>query len=72
MSKPQLTDSEKIVAIQKILEKHEVWSGETIAQSDTFYENSVEIVSDIADIVGWAKCPYDDEEEEDEESESLP
>jgi len=59
----QLSNAEKIVAIQKILEKHECWSGEQIAQSDNFYEDAVEIVSDIADIVGWAKCPYDDEDD---------
>lgn len=56
----------KIAKIQAVLKKNECWSGEQIAQSDGFYENSVDIVSEIAEVVGWAPCPYDDEDEEDD------
>jgi len=60
----QLNDSEKIAAIQKILEKHECWSGEQMFQSDYHSINGVEIIVDICKIVGYAKCSYDDENEE--------
>jgi hypothetical protein len=64
MSKPQLTDSEKIVAIQKILEKHECWSDEQMAQSDYHSINGVDIIIDICKVVGYAKRPHDEEDED--------
>jgi hypothetical protein len=57
-----VSSHEKIVAIEKILEKYEIWSGEQIAQSDSFSENAVEMMCEIAEVVGWAKCPYDEDE----------
>lgn len=59
-----VSSHEKIVAIEKVFEKYGLFSGEQIAQSDRFYENSVEIVCEIADIVGWAKDPESEEDEE--------
>jgi hypothetical protein len=70
-AKKPLTDSEKVAAVQAVLKKYECWSGEQIAQSDSFYENAVSIVDDIAEIVGWAPCPYDDEDDEDDNEEET-
>lgn len=58
-----LSDSEKVEKIKLILKKYNVCSAEHIAQSDSTYENAVEFMSEVADVVGWA-CPYDDEGDE--------
>lgn len=58
-----LSAEEKLAKIKAIFDKYEFYSGEQIAQTDSFYENSVEFVCEIAEISGWGKCPYDEEDE---------
>jgi hypothetical protein len=58
-----LTAEQQLAKVKAILEKHECCSDEQMAQSDYHSINGVDIIIEICEVVGYAKCPYDDEDE---------
>lgn len=50
---------------QKFVIEQDIWSPETIYQSDRVIENAYKLIQDICDIVGYVPCE-DDEEDDDE------